>query len=64
MHFKLRDQQLKTVLYNYRLLYQNPVILIETVKSGDYAAALSRSPSSDSDQLAHVPHCEMLEIPS
>ena len=64
MNFKVRDQQLKTVLYNYRLLYQNPVILIETVESGDCAAALSRSPSSDSDQLARVPHCEMLEIPS
>jgi len=64
MHLKLRDQQLKTVLYNYRLLYQNPMILNEKVESGDHAAALSRSPLSDSDQLAHVPHCEMLEIPS
>ena len=23
MHFQLRDQQLKTILYTYRLLYQN-----------------------------------------
>ena len=64
MHLKLRDQQLKTVLYNYRMLYQNPMILNEKVESGDHTAALSRSPSSDSHQLAHVPHCEMLEIPS
>ena len=64
MHLKLRDQQLKTVLYNYRMLYQNPMILNEKVESGNHTAALSRSPSSDSHQLAHVPHCEMLEIPS
>ena len=40
------------------------MILNEKVESGARAAALSRSPLSDSDQLAHVPHCEMLEIPS
>ena len=26
MHFKLRDQQLKTIMYLYRLLYQNLMV--------------------------------------
>ena len=26
MHFKLRDQQCKTILYTYRLLYQNLMV--------------------------------------
>ena len=25
-HLKLRDQQLKTIMYKYRLLYQNPMV--------------------------------------
>ena len=30
MHLKLRDQQLKTIMYTYRLLYQN--IMVTTNK--------------------------------
>ena len=27
MHWKLKDQQLKTILYLYRLLYQNCMVI-------------------------------------
>ena len=35
MHFQLRDQQLKTILYIYRLLYQNFMVTINQKSTTD-----------------------------
>ena len=54
MHLKLRDQQLKTIVYRYRLLYQNLMVTTNqksTINTHAKKKKQSKHNSKDSHQI-------------